>query len=58
MELDILTNLLGILCLQGVRPGSTHFAGAKSIWKAWAPLKVKLFMWQAVLQQLWTADRW
>ncbi|CAN6193691.1 unnamed protein product [Urochloa humidicola] len=37
--------------------GSTRFAGAKPIWKAWAPLKVKFFMWLAVRGRLWTADR-
>jgi hypothetical protein len=37
--------------------GSTQFAAAKPIWKAWAPLKVKLFMWLAVRGWLWRADR-
>ncbi|CAN6312358.1 unnamed protein product [Urochloa humidicola] len=37
--------------------GSTWFAGARPIWKAWAPLKVKFFMWLAVRSRLWMADR-
>jgi hypothetical protein len=28
--------------------GSERFEGAKQIWKAWAPLKVKFFTWLAV----------
>lgn len=37
--------------------GSTGFAGAKAIWKTWAPMKVKVFMWLGVHRRLWTADR-
>jgi len=37
--------------------GSAQFAGARPIWKAWAPLKVKLFTWLAVKGRIWTADR-
>lgn len=37
--------------------GSTRFAGARPIWKAWAPLKVKFFVWLAVRRRIWTADR-
>jgi hypothetical protein len=37
--------------------GSTRFAGARPIWKAWAPLKVKFFTWLAVRRCIWTADR-
>lgn len=37
--------------------GSTRFAGARPIWKAWAPLKVKFFVWLAIRQRIWTADR-
>lgn len=33
------------------------FAAAEPIWKAWAPLKVKVFMWLAVKNWLWTAAR-
>lgn len=37
--------------------GATKFAAGKPIWKAWAPLKVKFFMWLAIKDRLWTADR-
>lgn len=37
--------------------GATKFAAAKTIWRAWAPLKIKFFMWLAVKDQLWTVDR-
>lgn len=37
--------------------GSTRFAGARPIWKAWAPLKVKFLTWLAVHKRIWTADR-
>ena len=37
--------------------GTIHFEGAKPIWKTWAPQKVKLFMWLAVRQRIWTSDR-
>lgn len=37
--------------------GSTRFSGARPIWKAWAPLKVKFFVWLAVCKRIWTADR-
>lgn len=37
--------------------GSVPFAGHDLIWKTWAALKVKLFLWTAFRQRLWTADR-
>ncbi|KAF8663290.1 hypothetical protein HU200_055900 [Digitaria exilis] len=37
--------------------GSTHLHGADLIWKAWAPLKVKIFLWLTLLRRNWTADR-
>ncbi|CAN6359861.1 unnamed protein product [Urochloa humidicola] len=37
--------------------GSMRFVGARPIWKAWAPLKVKFFAWLAVKDRLWTAER-
>ncbi|KAG2541988.1 hypothetical protein PVAP13_9NG670114 [Panicum virgatum] len=37
--------------------GSSTFAGADLVWKTWAPLKVKLFLWLAFKERLWTADR-
>jgi hypothetical protein len=30
---------------------------ARLIWKSWAPLRVKLFMWLACRGRIWTADR-
>jgi hypothetical protein len=30
---------------------------ARLIWKSWAPLRVKLFMWLACHGRIWTADR-
>ncbi|GJN01931.1 hypothetical protein PR202_ga19236 [Eleusine coracana subsp. coracana] len=37
--------------------GSTRFAGAKLIWKAWAPPKTKLFMYLATHGRTWTSER-
>ncbi|KAF8732743.1 hypothetical protein HU200_015079 [Digitaria exilis] len=37
--------------------GSTRFAAAKPLWKAWAPLKVKFTIWLALRGRLWTSDR-
>lgn len=37
--------------------GSIRFAPAKAIWKCWAPLSCRLFMWLATQYRLWTADR-
>jgi len=37
--------------------GSSSLPGHKLIWKAWAPLKVKFFLWLAFLGRLWTAER-
>ncbi|CAO2204433.1 unnamed protein product [Urochloa humidicola] len=37
--------------------GSTQFAAVKAIWRAWAQLKVKFFVWLAVQGRVWTADR-
>lgn len=36
--------------------GSIRFPCAEAIWKAWAPLKCKVFMWLAVRRWCWTAD--
>ena len=41
-----------MLCEGGVR---FHSFGA--IWKCWAPLACKIFMWLAVQYRLWTSDR-
>ncbi|XP_062233892.1 uncharacterized protein LOC133931081 [Phragmites australis] len=37
--------------------GSTRFAPWKHIWKSWAPLRCKFFVWLAVLNHCWTEDR-
>lgn len=39
------------------RSPPVKFAAAEPIWKAWAPLKVKVFMWLVVKNRLWTAAR-
>src|SRR3954466_8135784 len=41
-----------MLCEGGVR-----FHSFRAIWKCWAPLACKIFMWLAVQYRLWTADR-
>lgn len=41
----------------GVR-GIFHWRNQyKRLWKTWAPLKVKLFLWLAIWKRCWTADR-
>lgn len=37
--------------------GSTRYALAKPLWKAWAPLRVKFTIWLGSQDRLWTADR-
>lgn len=37
--------------------GSTTFEPYKRLWRSWAPLRVKIFVWMAVLNRCWTADR-
>jgi len=37
--------------------GSSPFPGHKLIWKTWAPLKVKIFLWLAMRRRNWTGDR-
>jgi hypothetical protein len=37
--------------------GAILFRGHKLIWKAWAPLRVKIFLWLAMKHRHWTADR-
>lgn len=36
--------------------GSLHFPCTNTLWKAWAPLKCKLFMWLALRHRCWTVD--
>ncbi|WVZ84633.1 hypothetical protein U9M48_031641 [Paspalum notatum var. saurae] len=37
--------------------GSVKFAPWKRIWKSWAPLRCKFFVWLAVKNRCWTGDR-
>lgn len=37
--------------------GSTPFLGHNLIWKTWAPLKIKVFLWLAFRRRHWTGDR-
>lgn len=37
--------------------GSIKFAPWKCIWRSWAPLKCKIFIWLAVKNRCWTTDR-
>lgn len=37
--------------------GSIRFEPTKAIWKCWAPLSCKLFMWLAIQYRIWTADQ-
>ena len=41
-----------MMCIGGIR--FQHYA---AIWKCWAPLVCKLFMWLAIQYRLWTSDR-
>jgi len=37
--------------------GATTFEPWRRIWKTWAPAKCKIFLWLAVRNRCWTADR-
>ncbi|WVZ55719.1 hypothetical protein U9M48_006344 [Paspalum notatum var. saurae] len=37
--------------------GAIKFGPWKSIWKSWAPLRCKIFIWLALKNRCWTADR-
>uniref|UniRef100_A0A0A9DF12 Reverse transcriptase zinc-binding domain-containing protein n=1 Tax=Arundo donax TaxID=35708 RepID=A0A0A9DF12_ARUDO len=37
--------------------GSTNFGPWKRVWKTWAPLRCKFFIWLAINNRCWTADR-
>jgi len=37
--------------------GAIQFRPWKRIWKSWAPVKCKLFMWLVAHDRCWTADR-
>lgn len=34
----------------------THLHDADRIWETWAPLRVKIFVWLATLDRVWTTD--
>ncbi|KAG2565174.1 hypothetical protein PVAP13_7NG025168 [Panicum virgatum] len=36
---------------------SVRFPTWRRIWKSWAPLRCKFFLWLAIKQRIWTADR-
>jgi hypothetical protein len=37
--------------------GSTTFEPWRRLWKSWAPAKCKVFLWLAIRNKCWTADR-
>lgn len=37
--------------------GREHFPCADELWGSWAPLEIKIFVWLALHNRLWTADR-
>ena len=37
--------------------GSMPFLGHRLIWKTWAPLRIKIFLWLIFRRQHWTGDR-
>jgi hypothetical protein len=37
--------------------GVIKFRGHSLIWKSWAPLRVKIFLWLAFKKRQWTNDR-
>lgn len=37
--------------------GREFARGAEQIWSSWAPLEVNFFVWLALHNRLWTADR-
>ncbi|GJM95726.1 hypothetical protein PR202_ga12503 [Eleusine coracana subsp. coracana] len=37
--------------------GATTFEPWRRLWKAWAPAKCKVFLWLAIWNKCWTADR-
>lgn len=37
--------------------GSMTFEPYKRLWRTWAPLQVKIFIWLATWKKCWTADR-
>jgi hypothetical protein len=41
----------------GLFLGATHFSLWEGIWKSWAPLKCRFFIWLVAHKHCWTADR-
>lgn len=37
--------------------GATAFRGHRLVWKTWAPLRVRFFLWLTLRHRHWTADR-
>jgi hypothetical protein len=37
--------------------GSIKMCGHKLVWKTWAPLRIKIFLWLALRRRHWTGDR-
>lgn len=37
--------------------GAARFSCANAIWKSWAPLNCKIFIWLALQYRIWTSDR-
>uniref|UniRef100_A0A453FCJ1 Reverse transcriptase zinc-binding domain-containing protein n=1 Tax=Aegilops tauschii subsp. strangulata TaxID=200361 RepID=A0A453FCJ1_AEGTS len=44
-------------CYRMMFAGSTTAPFWKIIWRSWAPLNVKFFLWLASQNRCWTADR-
>jgi hypothetical protein len=44
-------------CYLSMFHGSVSMAGALQVWKSWAPAKCKFFLWLALHDTCWTADR-
>jgi hypothetical protein len=42
---------------EGLFLGFVQFEPYEMIWKSWAPLKCRFFMWLAALKKCWTTDR-
>jgi hypothetical protein len=44
-------------CYLATFHGSIKFSPWKLIWKTWAPPRIRFFLWQALKNRCWTADR-
>ena len=45
------------ISLQSIFFGSVTFEPWRRLWKSWAPNKCKIFLWLAIRNRCWTADR-